>query len=112
MSLLEEKANKVMTNAQGSMPTVLIDPVTIMAVISIITQVVKLYQSCSQTPVEAKAAMSNPWFFNRWRLRRMVRKTLAANHSDQSVSAVMDGLLAEGKALTIEDVEKLYEEAK
>ncbi len=112
MSLLEEKANLIAANARGENPTVAVDPATIMAIISVIVQVVKLYRECQKTPSEAKTAMESPNWINRWRLRRIARQSLARSHSDESVSSIVNGVLKQGKDVTVEEVSQLYNEAQ
>jgi hypothetical protein len=112
MSLLEEKAYDIFANAKNEdKMTVVIDPITIMAIISLITQVIKLYQSCQQTPAQAQAHMSGIGWWNRWKLSRMVNRTIP---SDSSVSAddVYNALLNHSKGITVEDVAQLYNEVK
>lgn len=112
MSLLEEKANIVAADARGENPTVFVDPATIFAIISVITQVVKLYQSCQKTPEAAKTAMESPNLLQRWKLRRIARQELAKSHSDEHVSSIVNGVLKQGKVLTPEEVAQLYKEVE
>lgn len=42
MSLLEDKANKIVAEAKGENPVVFVDPITILTVIIVIVQIVKL----------------------------------------------------------------------
>ncbi len=111
MSLLEDKANLIAGDAKGEMPTVVFDPMTILAIISVIVQVVKLYQECKKTPTEAKDAMASPDFFHRWRLHRVVRQALSEQHSDETVSAVVNSTLKQGQTITVDEVTQLYAEA-
>jgi hypothetical protein len=111
MSLLEDKANLIAGDVKGDMPTVVFDPMTIMAIISLIVQVVKLYQECKKTPTQAQEAMASPNWIHRWRLRRMTRQALSENHSDETVGAVVNSTLKQGKALTLDEVTQLYAEA-
>ena len=110
MSLLEDKANQIAADARGENPTVFVDPATIFAIISVITQVIKLYQGCQKSPEAAKVAMASPNMIQRLKLRRIARQQLAKNHSDEHVGAVVNGVLKQGKVLTYEEVTQLYEE--
>jgi hypothetical protein len=111
MSILEEKANRIVADVKGEMPTVIFDPAIIIAVISIIVQLVKMYQSCKKTPEEAKVSMASPNWFQRWRLHWMTRAALARHNSNEAVSAVKESVLKQGRNLTVEEVSQLYAEA-
>lgn len=112
MSILEEKANVIAGGMRGENPTVAIDPATIFAIIGVITQVIKLYQGCKQTPTQAAEAMKEPNWWQRWRLRRLANQTIREHGIDVNVGDVVEGVLNQGKMVTTEEVTKMYEEVK
>lgn len=99
MSILEDKAAAVASHGSTE---VVVDPATILAIINILIQIVKLYQSCQKTPAEAKAHMSRPGWLSRLRVRRMVRDL-------KDPERVAEGLLHQGKILTVEEIEQLFQ---
>lgn len=112
MGMIEDKANRIVDDTKSEMPTVFFDPITIIAVIGLIVQLIRLYQSCKKKPEDAKTLMAAPNFIHRWRLRRMVRAALAKEHSEETVCAVSNSVLKQGKLLTVDEVHKLYQEVE
>jgi hypothetical protein len=114
MSLLEDKANQVAAEIQGEVnPTVAFDPATILAIIGLITQIIKLYQGCKQSPSEAADAMKEPNWWQRWRLRRLANQVVRQSGAkDVVVSHVVEGVLKQGKIVTVEEVEVMYKEVR
>lgn len=109
MSLLEDKANKIVAEAKGENPVVFVDPITILTVISVIVQIVKLYQSCKKTPEEVKKSMESPNWIERWRLKRIVRKSIKSN---EDVNGIVNGILKQGKDITVEEIVQLQKESE
>ena len=103
MALLEDKATQIAFEMHGENPTVFIDPATILAIIGVIIQIIKAYKDCRKTPAEAKYHMDNIGWWNRWKLRRIIR---AANGTDE----VYSGILNHIRKTTIDDVSLLYHE--
>lgn len=112
MSLLEEKAYQIFADAKGEdKTTVVFDPLTILAIINVISQVIKLYQNCQKTPAQAQAHMSGIGWWNRWKLSRIVNRTVP-NDSSVNVDEVYNALLNHVKGVTVEDLGRLYNEVK
>jgi hypothetical protein len=117
MSILEEKANLVLASASqdsdGELKEVFVDPATIFAIIGVISQVIKLYQGCRKTPEAAQVSMSDPSWWNKWKLRRVARQTLREKGiKDVATDRVVEGVLEQGKNLTVDEVHQMYTEVK
>lgn len=102
MSIIKFKAEKVFSETK---PTVAFDPMTILTIISVIAEVVKLYRDCKRSPQETAQAMHNPGWLQRLRLRRIVRQNVK---NDQDL--VETALLRQGKDVTSEEVSLMYKE--
>lgn len=112
MSLLEDKAMQIAGEAKGDkMVEVAIDPVTIMAIISLIVEVVQMFKNCRKTPAEAKVTMSSPNWLQRWKLRGMVRQELKKQGSTDDPNTVLNSVLNHGNSLSAQEVATLYAEA-
>lgn len=112
MSLLNELAHEIYEETGGDVKTVAIDPATIFAIIGVITQVIKLYQDCQKTPVQAQEHMSSIGWWNRRKLWRVVKSSSLLRNSSVSAEDVYDALLNRSAKITAEDVKKLYSEVK
>lgn len=108
MSLLEEKAQQIAFDSEGT--EVFVDPATILSIIGVIIQIVKLYKNCRKSPEEAKYHMDNIGWWNRWRLRRMIRSSIKKNKSASDAEKVYDGVLSHINKTSKEDMDKLYKE--
>lgn len=115
MALTEELAHKIAADIKGEdNPTVFLDPATIMAIIGIIVQIVKMYRECKKSPAEAKAHMADidGWggWWSRRKLWRAAKNYVRENDSSVSVEEVYEGLLRHAKKVTISDMTQLYME--
>jgi hypothetical protein len=111
MEFTQGVANQIAADIHGEdNPTVAIDPATIMAIISVIIQVVKMYRECKKSPAQAKESMSSPGFLNRWKLKRLAKSAVADQGASVSADDVYNGVLRHGGRVTISDVTQLYQE--
>lgn len=112
MALLENKALQIAGEAKGGeMIEVAIDPITIMAIINLIVEIMKMFKDCKKTPTEAKVTMSSPNWIQKWRLRGMIRQELKKHGSKEDPNAVLNSILNQGNSLSVQEVAILYAEA-
>lgn len=113
MSVIQDKANLIASDMQSNenIRSLVIDPMTISAVISLISDLVNMYIQCKKTPATAAASMRNPGVVERWRLHRSIRKhvdypeahTLLAN-------PLFNSTLKVASTVTDDDVGSMYQE--
>lgn len=112
MSFLEEKATQIAVGSKDdNMVEVAIDPITIMAIIGLIIEVVQMFRNCQKTPEDARVVMSSPNWLQLWKLRGMVRQELKKHGSNANPNEVLKSILDQGKHLSVRDVATLYSEA-
>ena len=113
MAVSEEMAYLVAADIKGEdNPTVVVDPSTIMAIISVIVQVVKLYQECKKSPAQAKDHLSGINGLRGWWSRRklwnLAKQEVQRTNSSASAEDVYNGLLRHAQKVTISDMTQLY----
>lgn len=115
MSILEKKANEIANEMakDEKIKSYAIDPFTISIIVSILTELIKLYISCRKSSKEAAETMRNPGLIQRWRLKRLIRNHL----DDEEVHHILhkdlfQATLKIANEVTDEEVKEIYEEVK
>src|ERR1022692_4542285 len=118
MTLIEQKAQELSVN---TVPEPSNDPnaprefaiMTVISVISLIMEFIKLYQSCHPTPVKAFEAMQNLGPIENVRKRQVIRqnrrKTSSSKSLDKSLEENLDKM---SKNLTQEEFTQMWKESK
>lgn len=113
MSVIERLANDVAADMAQHEPIkkVAIDPFTISIIITIISELIKLYQNCNKTPAATAASMQAPGLIERWRLRRVIRKHVDDDEAHQALGGRMfQSTLVVAKGVQESDVQSMFEE--
>lgn len=113
MSIIREKAHAVAADmAQNEkVKHYAIDPFTISIIITVITELVKLYMNRRKSSQETAASMKDPGLIERWRLRKVIRKHV----DDDEAHGILGGrlfksTLAVSKDVTEEEVAQMFDE--
>ena len=118
MTLIEQKAQELVNN---TVPEPSNDPnaprefaiMTVIAAVELITELIKLYQACKKTPVQAYSSLQNPTIFSKiekeHQIRLIRRKYNLNKNLDEPLAQNLDGM---AKQLTQEEFNTMYEEAK
>jgi len=73
MSTIQAKAKMVAGDLQGS-PDKAIDIEMITSIIAIITEIMKVFGACGNTPAQARARMARPGFLEKVTLKSSIRR--------------------------------------
>ena len=113
MSVIEEKANAVCGNMvkNGEDKVVMFNPLFIIAVISVLIEIVKLWKDCNKKPLEAVADARSPGILTRWAVRRAVRKHLDDEEMEPRYAAKLSkAVLTVGAEMNEEEMAKAFAE--
>jgi hypothetical protein len=90
------------------------DPATIMLVISILTQLVKLYRAwpCRYSPEDAVKAAMSPGPIAKWRMGNVIKSQIEEQNYQGSASYhdIKAAILASGGNLTVSEMQAFYQE--
>lgn len=115
---IEDKSREVchILQAEQGVPNIkAFDPATLMLIISIITQLVRLYRSwpCAKGPEEAVRAAANPGVFGRWRMRRVIQaKMQEQGYSGATTEQIENAIVSSNQRTTVEDMSIFYRDVK
>lgn len=114
---IEEKAAEVchiLQREQGVPNVKAFDPATILIIISIITQLVRLFRSgpCGHSPEEAVKTLSNPGWFAKWRMRRIIRDRIRRTFMEDQEEQILNAILRGNETVTIDDMSIFYRDVK
>lgn len=111
MSIIEDKANAIAADMAKNeeIKKYAFDPLTILTIISILIQVVKLAYECYKDHHQVATVMQNPGLMERWRLRRVIKEKVG----DDEVHGVLGGrifksMLNVSKTVTAEDAQAMH----
>jgi hypothetical protein len=114
MSVIEAKANNAaseLAQTQGIDNSVALDPATILALLEIIMQVMKMLQNCRKTPENALLVLRNPSIMERWALKRIVKRVV----DDEDVHKLygrqfLNSIVSVGHSCSLDEVTNMYKE--
>lgn len=113
MTVIEQKAALIAEDVakKSDVRSLAIDPFTIGIIITIITELVKLYMSCRKEPKSTAASMRHPGIMERWRLRKIVKRHI----DDDEVYSYMGKELVRSSLkvasqVTDDEVKAMYDE--
>jgi hypothetical protein len=93
-----------------------IDPLTLLAIASLVVNIIRAIQWCYTKPADAKTMMEKPGPLEKVKLRQIIREKIRDNHEDltprQFRERVREAIEELGTKVSVEDVEKLYKEAE
>lgn len=109
MNNLNLAANEValLLNKESKDNKVSFDPATILVIIKILTEVIRLYKGCKANPDDVVKEWNNAGMIKRWKLRRLVSKNLDTNTRKYS-KEVYNSVLEYGKNLSTSRGLELY----
>jgi len=106
MTKIEDIAQNVVSNFTNQNEA--LDPATITAIITLITQVITAIQTCKpKTPAHAADMVRKPGLFARLTLRGIVRDNMSRADFRQHGEEVINALLKTGASLTDQEVADL-----
>ncbi len=105
MKMIQQKAEAI-ASASG-MGAGVIDPVTIIAIIGLVLDLIKMWQDCHKTPTQALESAKSPGIVGNVLFHRMVNKHLR-HHRKKAMIADKAKLI--GRELTIADMAAMYAE--
>jgi hypothetical protein len=111
---LDDKAIEVCQILDNELQVKTFDPATIMLIVSILTQLVKLYRSwpCKHSPEEAVKAAMNPGVIGKWRMGGVIKAQMQS-HGYQGAASYHDikqAILASGEGMTLPEMKAFYQE--
>lgn len=110
---IEERANSIAADIQyEDNATVAFDPATALAIISLIIQIIRLYQSCHKTPSEAAKISKKPNLFQKLKLRYLVSKAVREAGLKDASDRISEAILKYGESLTVSDHREMFDEVK
>lgn len=87
------------------------DPFTILAIVSVIVAVIRLFIECKKKPRDAAQVCKKPDLVERWRLRRLIKEILADEEAEKELSkALQKAFFLVGSRLTDKEIEYLMKE--
>jgi hypothetical protein len=113
MSAIEELANNVAADAAKNEKVlkVFLDPFTISIIVTVITEIIKLYMSCKKTPQATALSMQAPSLVERWRLRRVIRQHIDDDEAHKAFGGHLFGsMLSTVKNIEEKDVQAMFDE--
>jgi len=105
MKNIEAIANKVATNLET--PNAAIDPATITAIITLITQIINAIKGCKTKPAAAADMIRKPGIFARITLRGIVRESMSRADFKDHGEEIINALHKTGANLTDEEIKDL-----
>lgn len=115
MSVIQDKANAIAADMQQNQAVrhLAIDPFTIMAVVGVIIDLVKLYIQCKKTPQQTAASMQNPGVIERWRLHRVIRHHVDYPEAHAALGQpLFNSTLKVASTVTEDEVNGMYTEVQ
>lgn len=116
MSTIEDKAKLIADDvaSNGSdVSEVVFDPFTISVIVTVISELVKLYLACRKTPTETAESMRNPGIVEKWRLRRVIKQHVDHDEAhDMLAQPLFKSTLKVSATLTDDEVAKMMEETE
>ncbi len=114
MSVIESKAAEVATHmtSESNIPNkVAFDPMTIMAIIGVIVQLVQQVMACINKPKDAADRARQPRLLDHWRVRRLVRQ-YNWQHPElaKDPNVVADAIVHTGRKVSDVEMEGMYAE--
>lgn len=99
----------------GDVKVVAFDPMTILMILSVLINAIRMFQACGKTPTIAQKTIVNDSSITRLQLRKLVRKEASElpwadrsefrKHCERAIRKM-------GETIKVEDIEKLFEDAK
>ncbi len=114
MNLIEKKAWALSDElvARGVDKKYAIDPLTILAIIQVLIELVKLMQWCQKTPPSALQIARNPNIVQRWWLKRTALDKLGREMYNKIGNQVLDGVKTVAEKSTVDDMIVMYKEVE
>lgn len=107
---IELLAEKLQGNLQTKQEVV-IDPATIMLVITLVTEIVKAIQKCKAKPTDGLVLVNFPSEREKRVLKRKIRQKLGWRRYWKEGDAYYDATLKTGQNTTLEDLKNAYDGA-
>lgn len=108
---LEDKATLIASDLENENNFALIDPITIMIIMSILVQVIKLFMKC-HSESGAVAQMADPGFFHKLLMRRIIKKEIKKTKFKNRGEEVEEAILKSGRVTTVEEMKDFYNEVR
>jgi hypothetical protein len=106
---LEERAEKIAFQLSEEHQAVALDPVTIMIVLGILVEVVKLFMKCHSAS-GAVGQLADPGFFHRLLMRRVIKNHLRKTKLRGHETEVEKAIVASGKTVSTQEMGSYYSE--
>jgi|SRR5579859_2022741 len=113
-NIIEQKANQIAADMEknGVQYEIVVDIMLVLTIISIIVGLIQVYQNCKKTPAQAHQSMIKPGVLEKWRLRKIAKAKIDDPEMYDHINIkLINSIINVGKTLTIEDVQKMYQEA-
>jgi hypothetical protein len=113
MGIIQDKAYQIAEdmNRDQVERRLAFDPMLIVTLVSVVTQIFKVYQECKKTPAQAHESIANPGILERWRLKRLIKKELDDDEMHVHVGGKMvKSTMKVGSTLTTGEVQQIYDE--
>ena len=107
---LEEKAKQIAENmiAKGEDKNIMFSPMLILAIISILIQLFKLWKSCNKTPEHCMKDIDSSSFITRWIVRRTVRRELDDEEMDRRYTNRLANSIIDVGVKDVNEMKLLY----
>lgn len=89
---------------------VVIDPATVMLIMSLVSAVIKIWQDCKKKPEEAVVVAQYPTSRERRVLKRIIRRELGLVKYWREGDKYYEAMLQTGQELNTQDIKDAYEE--
>ena len=107
---IEDKANEIAAHMvkNGEDKNIVSSPMLIIAIISILIELFKLWKSCNKTPKDALQEIHRPGIIVRWMVRRTVRKVLDDEEMEKKYAAKIAQAIMSVKVNDEEEMVELF----
>jgi hypothetical protein len=114
MSIFENKAGTIVSQAvQDKVPvTVAIDPLTIIAIIELMLEIIMLWKKCKNEPADALDMVRSPGIIRRMQLRALVNKKIRNSQIGLYNRQLQSAMLVVGQDLNLSEIIEMYAEAE
>lgn len=87
------------------------DPSIILTLAPIIVELIGMLQECRKTPEQALRSVKNPTLWQKFAVRREVRRSMSLREYHKHGDRFVDAVFAAAKDTDVQTIQALYEEA-